>query len=64
MVVVLPGHDPDLDLIIPSHIATTMRNLVQDLKHGAARRCTTRRARRAQGILKGSLALVLVAARN
>jgi len=63
-VVVLPGHDPDLGLIIPSHIATTMRNLVQDLKHEAARKCTTRRARRAQGVQKGSPALVLVAALN
>lgn len=63
-VVVLPGHDPDLGLIIPSHIATTVRSLVQDLKHEAARRCTTRRARRAQGFLKGDPALVLVAALN
>jgi hypothetical protein len=41
-----------------------MKNLVQDLKHEAARRYTTRRARRAQEFLKRSPALVLVAALN
>lgn len=64
LTVVLPGHGQDPGLIIPSHIATAMRNLLQDLKHEAARRCTTRRARRAQGFLKGGPALVLVTALN